>query len=128
MTVPKGATITNAYVQFTVDEVTTAAASLIVAGQATDNATTFTTALRNISSRARTSAITAWAPAGWPTVGVAGEAQRTSNLSAVAQEIVNRTGWAEGNAMAFIITGNGKRTAEAFEGTAKPVLHIEYTF
>ena len=61
------------------------------------------------------------------TVGEAGANQRTSNLSAVLQEIINRPGWASGNALALIITGSGKRTAEAFEGARAPVLHIEFT-
>ena len=41
---------------------------------------------------------------------------------------MSRTGWTSGNAMAFIITGTGTRTAEAFEGGAStaPMLHIEY--
>ena len=126
--VPKGATVTNAYVQFTVDEATTGAASLTIAGQATDNALTFTTASKNISSRARTVTATAWNPASWLTVGAAGGDQRTPNLSGIVQEIVNRNGWTEGNALSFIVSGSGKRTAEAFEGTAKPVLRIEYTY
>jgi hypothetical protein len=46
----------------------------------------------------------------------------------VVQEIVNRQGWASGNALALILTGSGARVAEAFEGGAAraPVLHIEY--
>jgi hypothetical protein len=61
-------------------------------------------------------------------VGQAGLAQRTPNLSAVVQEIVNRPGWASGKAMAFIITGNGHRTAEAYNGNAAqaPLLHLEW--
>jgi hypothetical protein len=126
---PQGATITNAYVQFQVDEVSTATASLTVAGQAADNAATFTTAAGNIASRPRTTATTSWNPATWPTANARTEAQRTSNLSAVVQEIVNRANWASGNALVLFITGSGERTAESFEGgTAKaPVLHIEYT-
>jgi hypothetical protein len=47
-------------------------------------------------------------------------------LSAVLQEVVNRAGWASGNALAIIITGSGRRTAESFEGGPKPILHLEY--
>jgi hypothetical protein len=45
----------------------------------------------------------------------------------VLQEIVSRPGWTPGHAVAVIITGSGTRTAEAFNGTAAPVLHVEYT-
>ena len=45
------------------------------------------------------------------------------------QEIVARPGWLAGNDMAFVITGSGTRTADAFEdsATTAPLLHIEYT-
>ena len=44
------------------------------------------------------------------------------------QEIVNRPGWLEGNALAILITGSGRRTAEAFDGAAggAPLLHVRY--
>ena len=47
---------------------------------------------------------------------------------ALIQEIVNRPGWANGNAIAFIITGSGHRTAVAYNGTTSkaPLLHVEY--
>ena len=67
VTVPRGATVTNAYVQFQVDEATTAATSLTVAGEAADNPPGFTTASKNISARPRTTAAVAWVPAAWPT-------------------------------------------------------------
>ena len=49
VTVPRNATITNAWVQFTVDEVSTAATSLSVVGEAVDNSAVFTAATNNIS-------------------------------------------------------------------------------
>ncbi len=124
--IPKGATITNAYVQFTVDEASTAAASLAVQGEASDNAAAFTTATNNVSARPRTSSVP-WTPASWSAVGAAGADQRTPDLSPIVQAIVDRSGWGSGNALAFIITGTGRRTAEAFDGTAAPVLHVAFT-
>ncbi len=53
VTVPPGATIQSAYVQFRVDETGSAATSLLVQGQAIDNAPTFTTQKNNITSRVR---------------------------------------------------------------------------
>ncbi len=127
ISIPRGATITNAYVQFETDETASAAASLVIRGQAADNATTFTNALANVSSRARTAAAVSWAPPAWPTIQVAGPAQRTPNLSPVITEITGRAGWTSGNALALILTGTGRRIAEAFNGTRAPVLHVEYT-
>lgn len=124
--VPPRATIVNAYVQFRVDEVTTASASLSVAGEDADDPGTFTTASWNVSSRPRTSAVVPWAPAAWPTLKLTGLDQRTPNISSVIQEIVDRPGWISGNALVLIITGTGKRTADSFEGGWGPVLHVEY--
>ena len=47
----------------------------------------------------------------------------------MVQEIVTRTGWTPGNALALIITGTGHRTARAYEGSAPgaPLLHLEYS-
>src|SRR6185369_2704696 len=89
----------------------------------------FTSTKNNVSSRATTDASTAWAPSAWSAVGQAGLAQRTPDLSAIVQEIVARPGWSTGNDMAFVVTGSGTRTAEAFEGGAAkaPLLHIEWT-
>jgi hypothetical protein len=62
-------------------------------------------------------------------VGAAGTAQRTADLSAVVQEIVARPGWTSGNALTLIVTGTGKRVAEARDGlpAAAPLLHVEYS-
>ena len=128
VTVPRGATITNAYVQFSVDETASTATGLTLAAQAVDNASTFTTAAGSISARARTAARVSWTPASWLTVGARGTEQRTPNLAPVLAEVVGRPGWASGNAMAVIVTGTGRRTADSFEGGAAnaPTLHIEY--
>ena len=113
--------------QFRVDEVSTGATSLTIAGQAADNAATFTTVSSNVSSRLRTAATVGWIPASWPTVNLAGPNQRTPDLSAVIQQIVGRPGWVSGNALALVITGTGRRTADAFEDGGAPTLHLVYT-
>ena len=125
--IPKGAQITAAYIQFTADEAGSGSASLLIRGQASDSAAPYTNVRYDVSSRPVTSASVDWSPAAW-TVGASAAAQRTADISAIVQEIVNRPGWVASNAMAFVVTGSGTRTAESFEGgTAKaPLLHIEY--
>jgi hypothetical protein len=61
-------------------------------------------------------------------VGEAAEAQRTPNLAAIVQELVNQPGWSSGQALVLLITGTGERVAEAYDGeVAKaPLLHVEY--
>jgi hypothetical protein len=125
--IPAGARITNAYVQFTADESHSGATSLTIRGQAADNAATFSSSSRNISSRARTDAFASWSPPAW-TTGQAGEGQRTPNLSSLVQEIVDRPGWKSGQALALIVTGSGHRAAVAYDGSAAqaPLLHVEW--
>jgi hypothetical protein len=126
LAIPPGSLITKAYVQFEVDEVSTGAASLRIRGQAANDALTFTKTSGNISSRARTTASVAWLPRSWPTVQVHGVSQRTPDLSRIIQEIVDRPGWVSGNALALIVSGTGRRTAESSNGTYAPILHLEF--
>ena len=127
--VPQNAGISNAYIQFQVDEASSEHTILTIAGQAVDNAPTFTSLeSNNISSRIRTSASVSWYPIDWNTVGAVGQWQRTTDISAIVQEIVSRPGWASGNSLAIIISGSGKRVAEAYDGdpSGAPLLHVEY--
>lgn len=123
--VPREATVVNAYLQFKADEATSISTSLIIRGQAINNAPAFFTTSKNVSKRGRTAASVTWSPAAWLRVGEAGPNQRTPNLALIVQEIVSRSGWASGNALAFIITGRGRRVAESFDGdrAGAPLLH-----
>ncbi|HYJ66186.1 MAG TPA: hypothetical protein VEX15_00830 [Nocardioidaceae bacterium] len=126
VTVPQGATLTNAYIQFTADETGTDTANLTLRAQAADNPPTFQATTTNLSTRPTTAGSVAWAPPAWTTVGAAGTAQRTPNLASMLQAVVNRAGWVQGNAVVLLIRGTGDRTAEAFEGAHDPVLHLEW--
>ena len=52
----------------------------------------------------------------------------SASLVPIIQEIVNRAGWASGNALALLIDGTGTRTARAEDKdpVLAPKLHIEY--
>ncbi|MCK4693496.1 MAG: hypothetical protein KAT23_07685, partial [Anaerolineales bacterium] len=128
VTIPPGATITNAYVQFTADNVLSSIdpCNLTVHGELNPNAATFTLTLNDISNRTTTDASVAWNPPAWITNGDALPAQATSDISTIIQEIVDQGTWASGNALAIIISGTGRREAESFDGTAAPVLHVDY--
>jgi hypothetical protein len=129
ITIPQGAIIISATIQFKADEVQTAAASLDIAVQAADTAPAFTATASSLSSRAITATSVLWQPPAWNTIGEATAAQRTPNLAALVQEIVSRPGWASGNAIAFLIEGTGRRTAEAFDkaGGVPASLSIMYS-
>jgi RHS repeat-associated protein len=127
--IPPGAIIQKATIQFHVDEVSSGSVNLTIQAEATDNASTFASNSTNISSRPKTTASVNWVPAAWPTIHEAGPNQRTPNLAAVLQQVVDRPGWAPGNAVAFILTGTGKRVAESYEGEfwGAPYLLVEYS-
>ena len=127
--IPNGATISAASIQFQVDETTSpSGTTLTIQGQAADDPPTFSNSTDNISSRARTTAAISWSPPDWPTKEVAGPDQKTPDLAAVIQEIVDRSGWTSGNSVVIIITGTGERVAESYNGepNGAPLLHVEY--
>jgi hypothetical protein len=128
LNIPRGATITNATLQFKVDEVSTGTTNLMIEGEATDDALTYTNVNANISSRNQTNAVVNWVPVAWSTVSQAGPDQQTPDLSAIIQEIINRPGWSSGNSLALMITGSGRRTAESFNGDAAGAALLEVTF
>lgn len=127
--VPVGATITNANIQFTVDETDTGVASLTIKGHDTDNASSFSSTAHNLSGRSTTSASVKWNPPSWSDVGAAAADQRSPDIKAIVQEIVDRDGWSQGNSLVIIITGTGTRTAEAYDGesSSAALLNIDYS-
>ena len=128
VTIPRGATITKAYIQFAAKEAQSEATSLTIRAQASDNPSGFNTQSGNITNRTRTTSSVSWAPVVWA-VGDAGANQRTPELKTVIQEIVNRSGWASGNALVIIVNGTGHRTAWSYNGNSSlaPLLHVEYS-
>jgi hypothetical protein len=128
ITIPQGATITSAYIEFTADEVQTGTpVNVTFWGEDADNAAVFENVAYNISPRTKTSASVAWnnVPA-WPTVG---ETHQSPDISTVIQEIVNRPGWASGNALVVLVTGSGRRTADSHDSSPSTaaLLHVEYS-
>ena len=122
--IPAGATIVSAFLEFAADETSSEATTVEIAGEDADNPGTFTSAVGDISSRTQTAAEVLWSPGAWDAVG---GTHQSPDISRVVQEIVDRDGWASGNAMAFIVEGDGKRVAESFDGDGEaPVLLVEY--
>jgi uncharacterized repeat protein (TIGR02543 family) len=134
ITIPEGATITDAYIQFKAKENDSTNTALTIRAQDDVNPGTFVGAQsnNNISNRPTTDAAVEWTPSAW-SAGAAGTAQRSPNLASLVQVIVDKEGWTEGNAMAFIINGpdntGNQRNAYSFEAGASnaPVLVINYT-
>lgn len=127
LNVPRNAIVTAAWIQFEADSSTSGACSLSIRGEKSANAATFSTTANSITSRPITAANVSWAPPAW-TQGDRTASQRTPDVKAIVQEIVNQGTWNAGNAIVFVIDGTGSRVAEATEsGVAKaPQLHVEW--
>ena len=126
--VPRGATITKAWIQFTVDEPTSMDTTVGIRAIDQDDAPTFNTAT-TISGRAKTSAGVTWSIPPWEKAGDSGIAQRTPDLKAIVQEIIERPGWQRDNDISFVVSyGGGKRVAhsrDAGEDIA-PLLYVQF--
>ena len=113
---PPNVAIASAYIQFTVDETTSEATNLEVRVELEDDPPTFSST-HTISTRTLSDEAVVWSPPAWNTVGESGEAQRTPELRSLVQTIIDRPGWARGNAIVFVISGTGKRVAESYDGS-----------
>jgi len=128
LAIPKGATITNAEIEFQVDEYKTGNVSLQISGHDTNSGWWFWNSKRNISNRWKTAAKVDWVNP--PTPGV-GQKLVSPDLSPIVQEIVNRSGWKPNYNMVFLVdhvSGTGRRTVESYNGyrTAAPKLRVSY--
>lgn len=130
VTIPAGAVINSAFLDFTVDTTNSATANLTIQGQKTANPGGFLTTASNISSRARTTASVAWNGVANPAVNAT---LSSPDVTSIVNEIVNGgLGWGSGNSMVMILTAgnsnNGPRIVEAYEGstTKAPVLRVSY--
>lgn len=131
--IPKGSKITNAYIQFTVDAVSKNSdpCKVFIKGEASDSAKSYNpSGTFDISSRTRTSDSVTWNVSGssWSTVGAATADQRTPDISHLIDLIMNRSGWKQGNPIAFDLYGTGTREVESYDGDAPkaPLLVVEY--
>ncbi|MCF6325332.1 MAG: chitobiase/beta-hexosaminidase C-terminal domain-containing protein, partial [Gammaproteobacteria bacterium] len=126
--IPRGVIITQAYLEFLVDEVNTGSIDLMIAAQATPDARSFSSNVNDISNRVKTMANVSWTnEEDWSVIG---ETQQSPDISPLIQEIINQGTWLNGNAVAIIISGssNGMREADSFDGNASgaPKLVVEY--
>lgn len=116
---PRDCKIKEAYLQFTCDEESTAPTSLWIAGERSADAKRFSTSKHNVTSRHRTEADVGWSPLPWTDEGESDAKQRSPDISKIVREIIAQSDWQSGNAMAFIVSGEGQRTAVASHGSNK---------
>jgi len=126
ISIPQDATIDSAFVVFCSHEGKSAedTAKITIYGEASDNAQTYNLE-ELITSRPATAASVYWQiQEEWGLW----EFYRTPDLKTIIQEIVDRPGWAWGNSLALVMTGQNQgpsdlenaREVEAFENIADP--------
>jgi hypothetical protein len=125
--IPKGARITSAHIELRAAQGGSGTLTLSVRGVRSDHAAAFVPTSRDLSTRPRTAAASTWRPLAWKTAQTA----RTSSLTDIVQEVVNRQGWRSGNALAFTVTGKGAaaRAAVSYEDstTHAPTLVVAFS-
>ena len=142
LAIPVGATITNAYVQFTVDAIVAGVTDatmppLTIYGAKEANVPDpFTDVPFTVSSHPPTTAqVTGWMPGPSVTVGDAGVNEQTPDISIIIAEIIALDGWASGNSIMIVITAdpnlteNINREMESAKGNNEgaPVLNVTFT-
>ena len=126
--VPQNATIADAYLQFTADEVNTVATNLTIRGEASGNSSAFNTTAYDLSNRAKTTNSVTWNPPAWNTIGESGNNQKSPNIGAIIENIVGRSDYQQNNSMVLFITGTGERTAESYDGSPADAAELCITY
>jgi outer membrane protein assembly factor BamB len=125
----RGAKIREAYIQFTCDEASSEPTSLNIVGELAPNARPFREESHDLSSRTASKSEVAWNVPEWTKPGESGAAQRSPNLAAVVQEVVDQPDWSRKNSMALLISGTGKRIASSSTGSnadaARLIVHAD---
>jgi len=129
VSIPTGATILSAQIEFAIDEIDNGGVSINIFGETVDTGT-FSDA-NNVSGRTKTGASSLWALTGnSPSIG---QTLTTPNFSAVVQEIVSDGAWnTTTNTITLLMerdSGTESRIVESFNGDSSlaPRLLITYS-
>jgi len=130
LAIPRGATIVRADVQFESAATDTNAARFSIRGWAQDNAAPFTAQSALLSTAPLTAAGVPWTVAPWE-AGACGPPQKTPDLGAIVQELVDRAGWSNGQAVALLIIADtslgqeGRRRAVSADASSGLAARLE---
>jgi len=137
MNIPQGVTIKSAYVDFVPALINVTNTSLVFSGEKTPDSASLTSGVKQLSSRSRTAAQTAWSDVGnWDVIGGLlnpDEIKTSPDISNIVQEIVNQTDWCGGNALTVFLDGAagnlGSRSFFSGEGGSDyaPILRVTYS-
>ncbi len=132
---PQNAIINSAYIQFTANESNNVDSELEIALHDSSNSPAFSSS-NNVSDRITFAYKETWNPSEWSSDQNT-DAQKTPDLKNMVQSLVNKSDWASGNDVSFIIRGTGisstdndaKRVAHSYDGNPNKAakLIIDYT-
>ena len=131
VSVPKGSTITNAYIEFYCYEDHPETVNIGIWGEDVGDADMFLDVTNHITDRYHANKTTQTVD--WPDVSPnwePGNSYRTPDIKTIVQEIISHTDWASGNSMVFFFIGtDDDYSASTYDRDPDqaPLLHIEYT-
>lgn len=125
LSIPQGATITNAYIIFTSKDSKSESTQIRIYGEDENDADAFSSSDDDISDRDRTSNYETWTPGSWSS----NSTYNTPDLSDIVEEIVGRTNWSSGNDMVFILEEiSGHRHAYTYDGSSSKAPELVVTY
>lgn len=132
VTIPKGSEILSAYIQFTSYLASDDSVEMRIFGEKSPSAAPFENIESEVYHRPVTDEVVMWETQNWQDF-IPGPDQRTPDLSAIVQEIIDQDGWVSGNAMHIKMYkysfGPDSLTAYAYEWLGDmyaPLLQVEY--
>ena len=119
--IPSGSTISSAYLEFNAYENAYGTANFTIYGENSDNPETYSTTrkplnLSTIATNVAWSNVESWSTS---------QTYRSPDISSIIQALVNRGGWAEGNAISLIVEAtDGARHARSYENDASSAVRL----
>ncbi|NNL91321.1 MAG: hypothetical protein HKO66_03715 [Saprospiraceae bacterium] len=128
VTVPAGATVVAAHIEFTADgNEDKNPSSVLISGELEAYATSFLSSDYNISGRALTTNSESWVYGDWDN----DSNYSSPDISNMIQEIIDLNLWSLGNQMAFVLKATGSKKRKAYSSdkypSKAPKLVITYT-
>lgn len=125
VTIPQGATISAATLTGTIPAVFNDSPDVTIWCEAADNAAAFAATNNNISGRTATTAT-----ATWTATDIGTGAKTSVDFAAAVQEVINRAGWASGNALVVILKGNSVNPLRfnAYDGGGADYATLDVTY
>ncbi len=113
----RGTPIRSAQLQLTAKAAADSAGEVKVLVEASGNAEPFHQKQSDLSTRQTLAENVTWSVPLWKAEGNSDKEQRSPDLAALLQRVVDREDWVPGNAVVVLLRGNGPHAASAYRGT-----------